>query len=238
MHHSWRVIYWLCTAANGFLTLLIIFTFPETHFRRQDAIGKYGIAQTPSQETLEIGKPQDIQLEESASTCLPRKKTFIQAMGVFSGSYTQESIFTLAFRPIIALFLPAVLWATLINSITIGMIVVLSSNFSTAFSTVYGFKTWQSGLTFISTIIGSLIAIFSGGHLSDWVADKLTKRNGGIRTPEMRLPTLTVSLVTGPLSCILYGVGIGKQLHWICAVFGIGLGKFSTPLGNALTHGS
>lgn len=228
MHNNWRVIYWLCTAVNGFLTVLVIFTFPETHYRRQDAIDQYGMVQTPPGESLEIGKSQDMQLEEGITTCVPRRKTFLQSMTVFSGSYTQESVFTLAFRPIIALALPAVLWATLINSVTIGMIVVLSSNFSTAFATVYGFETWQSGLTFISTIIGSLIAIFTGGHLSDWVADKLTKRNGGIRTPEMRLPALAVSLVTGPLSCILYGVGVGKQLPWICAVIGIGLGKLAT----------
>lgn len=61
------------------------------------------------------------------------------------------------------------------------------------------------------------------------IADRLTRKNNGVREPEMRLPAMAVSLVTGPLSLVLYGVGVGRQLHWICAVMGIGLSK-SAPL--------
>jgi hypothetical protein len=217
MHHSWRMIYWMCTAFIGFSSLLVVLTLPETHYRRQAAVQNFD---QPEKET--------IQMEEDATRTapsLPPKKTWLQSLRVFSSSYTQESLFTLASRPVIAFALPAVLWASLINSVTIGMIVAVSTNFSSAFSSVYGFETWKSGLTYISAVIGALIAIFSGGKLSDQVADRLTVKNGGVRTPEMRLPTLIASLITGPSSCILYGVGIGKELHWICPVFGIGLGK-------------
>ncbi|CEJ60600.1 hypothetical protein PMG11_09169 [Penicillium brasilianum] len=220
MHHSWRVIYWLCTGLLGATTILVFFTFPETSYKRE--VTTDGIETIEESPKIRVGHTEDIVMP------VPSKRTFAQNLRVFTTKYTDESFFVLAMRPIIALALPAVFWATLISSVTIGMIVIISANFSTAFANIYGFKTWQSGLTFISTIIGSLLAIFVGGYLTDFIADKLTLRNNGKRTPEMRLPALAVSLITAPLACILYGVGCGKQLHWICAVIGIGLVNFTT----------
>lgn len=34
------------------------------------------------------------------------------------------------------------------------------------------------------------IGLVTAGPLSDWIAMRLTLRNGGIREPEMRLPTM------------------------------------------------
>ncbi|KAJ9130113.1 Major facilitator superfamily domain, general substrate transporter [Coniochaeta hoffmannii] len=81
-------------------------------------------------------------------------------------------------------------------------------------------------------IVGSLVGIFWGGHAGDWVADRLTVRNGGVPTPEMRLPAMVVSLFTGPLSCLLYGFGFGKGLHWIVPTIGIGLVNFTVVQSN------
>jgi MFS family permease len=106
---------------------------------------------------------------------------------------------------------------------TIGFLVAITSNFAPAFSTAYNFQPWQSGLCFIAALIGSFIAIFLGGHLSDWIADLQTRRNDGIREPEMRLPAMAISVITAPLALILYGVGIQKRLHWICPTFGLAL---------------
>lgn len=200
--------------------MLVIFTFPETSYKRQVTADA-----THHVEAVEDSpKVSETKVEENVAP-VPQRQSYTQSLRIFTTTYTDESLFKLAVRPIFALALPAVFWATLISSVTIGMIVVISANFSTAFSAIYGFETWQSGLTFIASIIGSLVAIFVGGHFTDFIADKLTLRNGGIRTPEMRLPALLVSLISSPLACILYGIGCGKKLHWICAVFGIGLGK-------------
>ena len=63
--------------------------------------------------------------------------------------------------------------------------------------------------------------------MSDIVADFFTRRNGGVREPEMRLPAIMISLVTTPLALILYGVGIQYNLHWICPTIGLALLNFS-----------
>lgn len=150
-----------------------------------------------------------------------KKRSYLSSLSLYNGIYTRESLLKLFFRPVVLLLLPPVLWATLVMSVTIGFLVAISSNFATAFQSTYGFEPWQAGLCFISTIISSLIAIFFGGKFSDWVADALTRRKGGIREPEMRLPALSVAMVTAPLALVLYGVGIEKGLHWIVPTLGL-----------------
>ncbi|KXH50541.1 hypothetical protein CSAL01_07989 [Colletotrichum salicis] len=228
---NWRMIFWIFSAFVGTCTVLVLFTFPETHYRRRstmelEVVSTRHEAAKPSSQCL-----QDPPSSSHASS--PSKwTTYLAAMRVFSGTYTSEPLLALMLRPLAAIALPAVFWATLINAITTGMIVVISANFSNAFSTVYDFQTWQSGLTYLSTILGSFLAIFCGGHFTDWVADKLTIRSGGTRIPEMRLLSMVISLITGPLSCVLYGLGFGKKLYWICATIGIGLVNFTTVQSN------
>jgi hypothetical protein len=120
-------------------------------------------------------------------------------------------------------------------SVTIGFLVAISSNFATAFSTTYGFTAWQSGLCFISGFLFTMAGIFGGGMLSDWVADYFTKRNNGIREPEMRLPAVTIGLVCSPLGLILYGLGIEKQLHWIVPTLGLGFLSFAIAQATNVT---
>ena len=85
----------------------------------------------------------------------------------------------------------------------------------------YGFAPWQSGLCFVAGIIGSAMGIFFGGVLCDWIANYFTKRNGGIREPEHRLPTMAIGMITTPLALVLYGVAIEHKLHWMVATFSL-----------------
>jgi hypothetical protein len=103
------------------------------------------------------------------------------------------------------------------------------ANHTSYIAATYGFVPWQSGLCFISGIIGSLIGILGGGYVSDMTANFLTTRNGGIREPEMRLPSMTLGLIAAPLSLVLYGVGINNHLHWMVPTLGLGLSKLLNP---------
>lgn len=211
----------------GCCTILIFFTLPETEYRRSAA------SQDESKitrETCAVGSKDEANTEvahaELGSAPQPTRRTWVQELRIFTGSYTDESLLKLFIRPIVLLTLPPVAWATLVMSVTIGFLVAITSNFASAFHTLYGFETYQTGLCFIASLISSLIGVFFGGHLSDMIADYFTKRNNGVREPEMRLPAMVVSLITSPLALILYGVGIGKELHWIVPTIGLGLCKF------------
>ncbi|TRX97646.1 hypothetical protein FHL15_001401 [Xylaria flabelliformis] len=157
----------------------------------------------------------------------PKKKSYLQNLQIFRGTLTEESLIKMFFRPLGLIVLPSVLWAALVQSVTIGFLVAVTSNVAVAYKAAYNFKAWQVGLTFISAILGSLLGIPAGGKLGDMVADWFTRRNNGIRAPEMRLPAMSISLITTPLALILYGVGIQNKLHWICPTIGLGLLNFS-----------
>lgn len=126
-------------------------------------------------------------------------------------------------RPLGVIILPSVLWAALVQSVTIGFLVAVTSNVAVAYAEAYGFAAWQVGLAFVASVVGSLLGVPAGGQLGDVIADRLTRRNGGLRDPEMRLPGIVISLVTTPLGLVLYGVGIQNRLHWICPTIGLGL---------------
>ena len=150
-------------------------------------------------------------------------QSYLRRHRLYNGTFTNESYLKLFIRPVILLALPPVLWATLVFSVALGFYVALTSNASLAFKTVYGFQTYQTGLCFISSIIGGFIGIAFGGVLTDKIADFFTARNGGIREPEMRLPSIAVSIVLGPVALILYGVGLQNRLHWIVPTLGFGI---------------
>ena len=238
--HDWRMIYWVAVALIGAVTILVIFTFPETNYSRIDSISGPAAAFEPhvNEEIPEdVKQRNDVKLVESLEGPQSVKRSYVQNMRVFTTTYTQESLWKLFIRPVVLLCLPPVLWATLVMSVTIGFLVAISSNFAPAFQSTYGFKAWQSGLCFIASIIGSLIAIYLGGALSDFVADFFTRRNDGIREPEMRLPAIAISVITAPLALVLYGVGIGKGLHWIVPTIGLGLCKYAfSPGGTCANH--
>jgi hypothetical protein len=208
--------------------LLAYFTFPETSYRRSIELDISGHP-TTAVENIETKSDEKINSSthiEAANT-LPKKKSYVQRLKIFSGTYTEETFWRLFVRPFALILLPPILWCSLVQSVTIGFIVAVTSNVAPAYSTAYNFKPYETGLCFFAAIIGAMIGVFFGGHLSDKVADFFTKRNGGIREPEMRLPAITVSLVTTPLALLLYGVGIEKNLHWMCPTVGLALLNFS-----------
>lgn len=158
------------------------------------------------------------------------KHSYLQSLRVVpQAPLTSESLWTLFARPLGLVCLPPVLWAALVQSVTIGFLVAVTSNVAPAFRSAYGFEPYQVGLCFVAAVVGSLLGIPAGGHLGDAVADFLTRRNGGVRDPEMRLPGMMLCLVTTPLALVLFGVGIEHRLHWMCPTVGLGLRKRRGP---------
>jgi hypothetical protein len=226
IEHTWRLIFWVSVALTSGTAVLMFFTLPETVYIRNTRPSQLGNqAEHPATEKEE----GDYQVENIALQCIrvvgkpPRLSTIPRTNPM--KSWTTEPIWKLVFRPVILIILPSVLWACLVMSVAIGFLVAVSSNFATAFTLIYGFQTWQQGFCWFAGVIGAVTGIFFGGYLSDKCADYLTVRNGGIREPEMRLPAMAISIITGPLSFVLYGVGIGNHMHWIVPVIGVGLRK-------------
>jgi MFS family permease len=216
--HTWRTIYQVGSALIGFVLLLLLFTVPETSYSRTDY-------SSPSSLETSSDLPASTVTEERERQPSVRKMSYVESLMVFKAAGTSENIFKMMIRPFGLIFLPPVLWSALSLGVTIGFLVAVTSNSAAAFNQTYGFASYQVGLCYVAGIIGSLLGLPAGGHLGDKVADILTKRNNGIREPEMRLPAVMISAITAPLALILYGVGIQYKLHWICPTIGLGLRK-------------
>ncbi|KAG9570652.1 MFS transporter, partial [Aureobasidium melanogenum] len=239
---DWRYIYHISAAIVGALIILVFLTFPETAYNRSP-VNISGANQAPSElytmpaehgpghdmekggkcEHVEQTEPHQVgPVTNHQASAIPPKQSFIQDLALVHGRFVNETFWKMFYRPVVLLCLPIVLWAVLVMSVTIGFLVAISSNFASAFATTYGFSSWQSGLCFISGLLFTLAGIFFGGNVSDFVADFFTKRNGGVREPEMRLPAMTIGLICSPLGLVLYGVGIEQKLHWIVPTLGLG----------------
>ncbi|KAH8788805.1 major facilitator superfamily domain-containing protein [Diaporthe sp. PMI_573] len=235
INNGWRVIYEVAAAIIGFILLFAFFAFPETAFIREDvAVGDGQPLQRlssghESEKTHQTAdRVSDIEAEpHSSRTPTKKKKTYLQSLSLYNGVFTSEPLYKIFVRPFGLILLPPVLWAALVESVTIGFVVAVTSNVDSAFLATYNFQAWQVGLCFISACLGSAIGIPAGGKLGDVVADYFTNKNGGIREPEMRLPAILPSLITTPLALVLYGVGIQNKLHWMCPTIGLGLLNFS-----------
>lgn len=229
MNQGWRVIYQVATALIGVVWLLAFFTFPETAYIR--AAGDHSIKNDMQNDvqhdvTKKMSESGSSAADIEASVDVPPpKQSYWQSLKIYNRVLTEESLLRMFVRPLGLILLPPVLWSALVQSVTIGFLVALTSNVASAYQQAYAFEPWQVGLCFISAIVGSLLGIPAGGQLADVTADWFTKRNGGIRVPEMRLPAMMLSLITTPLGLVLFGVGIEKQLHWMCPTIGLGLSK-------------
>ncbi|KAE9579048.1 putative MFS-type transporter [Colletotrichum fructicola] len=232
INHDWRVIYEVSAALIGVVLALAFFTFPETAYERDEASNWNRMASIDANKPGSVGSESEL-APRYAENALPRsrKNSYLSSLKIFHKTLTRESLLKLSLRPLGLIILPPVLWAALVQAVTVGFLVAVSSNIASAFNTAYGFDAWQIGLCFIAGIIGAAAGIPAGGHLGDKVADWFTLRNGGIRDPEMRLPAMVISMISTPLALILYGVGIANQLHWICPTIGLGLLTFSISQG-------
>lgn len=212
---SWRAFHYLCAGLVLTTTLLIFFTMPETAYQRT--------VEREEEETDE--KVANVSEMERAEVPTAHKKTFIQRMAFNRSSLTHEPIWKIIIRPALVLFLPPVLWSTVSFGIGIGIFVIMGTTAATAFTEVYQFTTWQVGVVWIAGIVGNFLGIPFGGYFSDWVANRATTKNGGVREPEMRLPAVSIAMITYPAALLLYGLGINYKAHYMVPVLGVFLCK-------------
>lgn len=238
IHHDWRTAYYVSTALIGFCFVLMVFTMPETSFNRATSDTSIQFNSGPNEKSsvsLSEEKGEDLSRIQTYQLRRPtgNKKSYVQELALFNGTFSSEPLLKIFIRPFGVILLPPVFWATMVTSVAVGFVVAVNTNIGGAFQVAYHFKTWQVGLVYISAMIGALLGIFWGGIFSDWVANLFTKRNGGVREPEMRLPAFMVPLVCLTLGLALYGVGVQKEMHWMVPTFALGLCEYIRKGGAA-----
>ncbi len=212
LHVGWRSFWWLYTAMVVVSIIMVVFMFPETKWHRlhPDEVLKNleadGKTSPPlSQEKVGAASVANEDSEKvDAVTALSPEATAARDpwLGKGTPSKQQWKLFQgnkHPFQTILNdLWIPWKLFAFPIVEFTAFVVSWSCSSFLTInltqsqnfFYPPYNFSSEIIGFTNFAILIGALIGLATNGYLSDWISARATRKNGGIREPEMRLPAM------------------------------------------------
>ncbi|KAK6367364.1 hypothetical protein LTS17_010290 [Exophiala oligosperma] len=207
---SWRWTYYMLLIWAGVVTMLIIFSVPETYA----PVLLRNKARKRRSDTGDQSWHANIEIMQG-SIC--------------------RTILTSLWRPFMLLFLdPMCFCLCLFSAILLGVLYLFFGAFALVFEGVYGFNLWQVGLSFLGILVGMLIAV---GTLPIWhhlylhqVAKHQKQTGEANPMPEFRLP----SSVIGSWFCVIglfwFGWTIYPSIHWIVPVIGTAFFGFGVIL--------
>lgn len=107
-----------------------------------------------------------------------------------------------------------------------GIFYLMFATFAEFFATTYGFKSGVGGLAYLGLGVGFMAATIVGAKFADQVYHYLSAKNGGVGTPEMRIPALFFGSFFVPIGIFWYGWSAHAKLHWIMPIIGSGIFAF------------
>ncbi|KAJ5496292.1 Major facilitator superfamily domain general substrate transporter [Penicillium fimorum] len=92
------------------------------------------------------------------------------------------------------------------------------------------------GLLFLGLFFGTVVSeIGCSGRLSDFIVERLSRKNGNIRVPEMRLWLAYPAILITTVGLIVWGVSIDKSYHWMVGQVAFFLFAAGIQIGNTVT---
>lgn len=104
------------------------------------------------------------------------------------------------------------------TALIFGLLFLFFLTIPSVFENDYGFSEQGTGLANLGICIGSFVTIFAHAIISDKWLRRLTHRNHGVATPEMRLPLLSIYSCLLPVSFFWYGWSVDKRASCALAI--------------------
>ncbi|KAM3085823.1 hypothetical protein ACMFMG_002882 [Clarireedia jacksonii] len=112
-------------------------------------------------------------------------------------------------------FFPIVQFAACVVSWSASSFLTLNLTQSQVFSVApYHYSSQTIGFFNFAILIGAFIGLVTAGPLSDFIAAKLTERNGGVREPEMRLLTMVPYVLIMIIGNVVVALGYQNSWDW------------------------
>lgn len=161
-------------------------------------------------------------------------KTFKQTLKPWNGKLRNENWFLVALRPFILFAYPAILWSTLVYSLSIGWLIVLSESVSTIYRNkdTYNFSPLGTGLVYVSPFIGGVLGTAVAGKVSDIIVRFMSRRNGGVYEPEFRLVMAIPVAIATCIGLMGFGWSAQERDKWIVPTVFFGIISFGCSLGS------
>ena len=132
------------------------------------------------------------------------QRTLRTEVGFFQNGFENKLAVQSMIDTLRSTFFPNVLWVTAINSMFIA-VNNAAGQVGSAVLIAAGWKFKLLGLAVVPIIVSAPFVWAFGGFIADWVSNKLAKRNGGHREPEMHLINLILPMIAGIVGCCLFG---------------------------------
>ncbi|KAF5569557.1 major facilitator superfamily domain-containing protein [Fusarium pseudoanthophilum] len=172
---------------------------------------------------------------DSESQSSPPKESYLKELLPFRKGDPQVSLLKVFLRPFALMCYPTVLWASMIYGVSLGWNVIIGSTVAQLFGEAYGFDSQAQGLIFLSLFVGSLVGAWPCGSVSDSWSNYLTRKNDGIREPEMRLPTLCMGTLLLIFGALVASLTYHYHTHWAGPVIGLGVLTAGSQIGVSLS---
>ena len=241
---GWRNFWWLNVALHGAVFIACIFGFPETkwpraHPRELQETGQIAPtvtngkeSNTTHNETTTTSAPDTEKITTFQSngeeTSLSKTATAQRDpyLGKGSPSKQQFKLFQPNPHPLRSILLdlwipwklfafPIVEFAAFVVSWTASCFLAINLTQSQAFSAPpYNFSSETIGFMNFAILVGAVIGLFTAGPFSDWISAYLTKKNKGIREPEMRLISMIPYVLLTILGSFVIAYGFEYKWDW------------------------
>ncbi|KAF2281389.1 MFS general substrate transporter [Westerdykella ornata] len=229
---GWRYLFHILIAFTALETVLLILFVPETQYNRDHrydideladvnlealaAAEKRHAGTDSSAESPSKGSGSDVVKVETRTSTPPAlrpKKTFVQELAVFTGTYSEDNLFQLFIAPFAVCTNMAVLWMVIVTGGLTAFFVAQSYDMAQIFMyPPYNLSAAGVGYLSLGPFIGGLLGSFLMGSTLDPVTVKwCAKRNNGVYEPEYRLLGMVPSILAG---VGLFAFGYMTQNHF------------------------
>ncbi|RDB20254.1 Efflux pump vrtL [Hypsizygus marmoreus] len=201
----WQWVFWSVSIADGLLQVAGFIFIRETY-----------APELLKRKARTLRKVTGNQKLRSAFERPDRHWSAVMARGMI------KPLAFLVTEPIVQVF-------ALYMAVLYGVLYLSLTSFVKVFTHQYGQSTGIAGIHYLAIALGSTVGGQVGARALNVVYRKLKAKNGGIGTPEMRLPLLMVSATTLPIGLLLYGWTVNAQMFWLIPdlgvfIFSIGIG--------------
>lgn len=215
---GWRWMWWWCVIFFGVTLLCVIFLFEESKYvpyldgRDVTVAGEVTGEQSEPHKDADVADSKTTHRETPMSRVRTNPdiplKTYFQRMALVTT--TDEALWPHFYQPIVALFtFPAVSYAAITYGSTLSWFAIMTSlQASYMIIPPYNFDAVGVGLMNVAPFVGAVLGFPFGGYLSDKSILWLSKRNGGIYEPEMRLWLALPIAIISPAGILMFGLGL------------------------------
>lgn len=221
---GWQWIWWYTAILMGANLVLVLGCYEETKYTPvhmgesqngpADECAQGTSDKSKTSNDLEVGKEMSLVRNASAQPREYRRKTYRERMAWITKS--EDSGFSAYLNHIkqplhVLVTFPAVTYAAIIYGALLSWYSVLA-NVEAYYLTLppYNFSSGQVGLLNIAPFIGCIIGALLGGPLNDYVIIFLSRRNGGVFEPEMRLWLALPTVLICPAGILTFGIALAR----------------------------